>query len=156
MNAVSSTLTSLTGLSNVSLLVIPLCWINSILPHFYAASLTGGRFTNASPRSYTASIQKKERKTPTDEKYLRAEAASMNGFENLALAAAAFTLGNYAKLPVKELNTLSAAYLLSRVLYNLSYIFITSEALATFRSIIFLSGIGIIFKLFISSAYALN
>lgn len=103
MDAIVSQLTSATGLKNLSLIVPPLLWVNSILPHFYAVALTGGNFTNRAPREYNASISRKQTKTPTDEKFLRAEAASQNGFENLAWASAAIVAANLAK--VRELKT---------------------------------------------------
>ncbi|CAO1628923.1 unnamed protein product [Jaminaea pallidilutea] len=156
MDALVSQLTSATGLKNLSLIVPPLLWVNSILPHFYAVALTGGNFTNRAPREYSASISRKQTKTPTDEKFLRAEAASQNGFENLAWASAAIVAANLAKLPAKDINTLAVGYLLSRVLYNLSYIFSTTEVASYIRSVTFVGGVGILMKLFVSSAYALN
>ncbi|PWN24815.1 hypothetical protein BDZ90DRAFT_244315 [Jaminaea rosea] len=156
MDSLQSTLVSLTGLRNISLLVVPALWVNSIAAHFYAVSLTRGRFTNSSPRDYLSSIQKKEKKTSTDLKFIRAEAAQQNGFENLPFAAAAFVAGIVAKLPVAELNSWALLYLISRVVYNLLYINTTSESLSNARSVVFVGGIGILFKIFISSAIALN
>ncbi|CAO1622315.1 unnamed protein product [Sympodiomycopsis kandeliae] len=147
---------SLTGLSNYSLLAIPAIWVNSISAHFYAVSLTKGHFTNTSPREYLASINRKQTKSALDQKYIRAEAAQQNGFENIALFAAALIAGHVAKLPASKLNSLAVYYVISRVAYNVLYIFVTSEKLASLRSVAFLSGIGIIFNLFISSAYALS
>lgn len=102
MDSLQSTLISLTGLRNISLLVVPALWVNSIAAHFYAVSLTRGRFTNSSPRDYLSSIQKKEKKTSTDLKFIRAEAAQQNGFENLPFAAAAFVAGIVAKVSRHE------------------------------------------------------
>lgn len=98
MNALTNLITSTTGLRNISLLVIPALWVNSIAAHFYAISLTRGRFTNSSPRDYLSSIQKKQDKTPTDKRFIRAEAAQQNGFENLPFAAVAFLTGIVAKV----------------------------------------------------------
>lgn len=175
----SSAITSLTGLKNFSLLSIPAVWVLSISAHFYAVSLTKGRFTNASPRDYLASISRKQNKSAIDHKYIRAEAAQQNGFENLGLYAAAIVAAHIAKLPAGHVNSLALGYVLSRLAYNVLYIFVTSEKLgelevckserrrevmmlthrsrtASLRSVSFLAGIGIIFKLFISSAYALS
>jgi uncharacterized MAPEG superfamily protein len=82
------------GTPNYSFYAIPVMWLLSILPHFYAISLSKGKFTNTSPRGYLAEIQKKEKKTPTDEQYIRAEACQQNGFENLPFFAAAIVAGN--------------------------------------------------------------
>lgn len=87
---------------------------------------------------------------------MRAEAAQTNGFENLAFFASAVVAGNLAGLPAQTLNTLSGGYLISRVLYNLIYINNTSEAMANTRSVVFVSGVGMIFTLFIKSGNILR
>lgn len=53
---------------------------------------------------------------------LRAEACSANGFEALPLFAAAVTAGNAAGLSTLTMNTLSAGWLASRLLYTYIYI----------------------------------
>lgn len=87
---------------------------------------------------------------------MRAEAAQTNGFENLAFFASAVVAANVAGVPTATLNTLSGGYLASRVLYNLIYINNTSEAMANARSVVFVSGIGMIFTLFIKSGNLLR
>lgn len=123
----SAAISSLTGLQNFSLLSIPAVWVVSISAHFYAITLTKGRFTNASPRDYLAAISRKQNKSAIDHKYIRAEAAQQNGFENLGLYAAAIVAGHIAKLPSGQLNSLALGYVASRVLFNILYIFVTSE-----------------------------
>jgi uncharacterized MAPEG superfamily protein len=141
---------------NFSFYAVPVMWVLSMVPHFYAAYISAGGFKNSTPRGYLAEIQQKKEKTPTDHKYIRAEAAQQNGHENLPFFAAALLAGNYAKLPVKELNALAAAYLISRMLYNTIYVFNTSEKISNLRSVIYLVGIGINFTLFIKAGLALN
>ena len=53
---------------------------------------------------------------------LRGKAAEANGFENLSVFAGAILAANFAGVPVGTLNTLSVAYLVSRVLYNIIYV----------------------------------
>ncbi|KZP01986.1 hypothetical protein FIBSPDRAFT_653964, partial [Athelia psychrophila] len=53
---------------------------------------------------------------------LRAKAAEANGFENLPVFVGAVLAANFSGVPVETLNTLSAAYLASRVIYNIVYI----------------------------------
>ncbi|CAF9910099.1 MAG: hypothetical protein GOMPHAMPRED_006954 [Gomphillus americanus] len=157
---------------NLSLYSIPAAWVLSIIPHFYAASL--GAFDNKSPRSYTkdaAGDQKLDKSTK--DAIIRAEGAQQNGFENIGLFAAAVVIGNVAKLDNSTLNTLSGAYLASRVVYNLLYINGTTDFLgklnkfeqcadlglieaANLRSGTFLTGIGIIWTLFIKSGNVLR
>ncbi|EPQ26103.1 uncharacterized protein PFL1_06311 [Pseudozyma flocculosa PF-1] len=134
---------------NLSFYTIPAAWALAIAPHFYAVSLSKGKFTNSSPRQYLADIIKKENKTADDKKYVRAEAANANGFENLAFFASAVIAGNIAGVPAHELNALSFGYLFSRAIFNYLYITVEDETKATLRSASFLAGIGMIFTLFI-------
>jgi uncharacterized MAPEG superfamily protein len=87
---------------------------------------------------------------------MRAEAAQMNGFENLAFFASAVVAGNLAGLPAATLNMLSGGYIVSRILYNFIYINNTSQAMANTRSIVFASGVGMILTLFIKSGNVLK
>lgn len=115
-------------------------------PHAYAAAI--GKFDNKSPRTYVKETEASQSVdkgmacpqvvvkaganagiAATKAKIARTEAAQMNGFENLGFFAAAVVMGNVAKLDNKTLNTLSAAYLASRMLYNFVYINGTSDAL---------------------------
>lgn len=73
-------------------------WVISMAPHFYAAAISKGQFKNSSPRGYLSQVQQKKDKTPTDEQYIRAEAAQANGHENLPFFAAALLAGNYVSL----------------------------------------------------------
>ncbi|KAF2430677.1 hypothetical protein EJ08DRAFT_633411 [Tothia fuscella] len=142
---------------NYSLYTIPLAWALAIAPHMYAASLGGSKFDNTAPRTYTSSL--KEDQTldkATKDKIIRAEGAQSNGFENLPLFAAAVVAGNVAKLDNWSLNALSGGYLISRVVYNVLYVNNTTEGTANARSVSYLSGIGILFTLFIKSGNALR
>ncbi|KAL6711898.1 hypothetical protein ACN47E_002941 [Coniothyrium glycines] len=140
---------------NFSLYAVPAAWVLSIVPHFYAASL--GKFDNKNPRTYTQDTKSDQSiDKATKAKIIRAEGAQQNGFENLGLFAAAVVIGNVAKLPNSTLNTLSAAYLASRVVYNGLYIAGTTDLLSTLRSVSFLTGVGIIFTFFIQSGNVLR
>lgn len=88
--------------------------------------------------------------------YQRAEAAQQNGFENIGLFAAAIVAGNIAKLPVSTLNTSALFYLASRAVYTLLYVKTETLQWSQLRTVVFLSGIGTIFTLFIKSGNALN
>ncbi|KAF2028658.1 hypothetical protein EK21DRAFT_113672 [Setomelanomma holmii] len=140
---------------NFSLYAIPAAWLLSIAPHFYAASL--GKFDNKNPRTYTSDTEADQSiDKATKAKIIRAEGAQQNGFENIGLFAAAVVIGNVAKLPNSTLNTLSAAYLASRVVYNGLYIAGTSDMLSNARSVTFLTGVGIIWTFFIQSGNVLR
>ncbi|PWN19781.1 hypothetical protein BCV69DRAFT_283884 [Microstroma glucosiphilum] len=149
-------LVNLTGLQNFSLLTVLVAFFLCLAPHVYAVSLTRGNFKADAPRSYVASMQKKQNKTETDLRFLRAEAAHLNGFETLALYAVAISIGNVAGLPTSQLNSLSLFYILSRIIFILSYIFLSTPTLWWIRSLSYFGGIAVIFRLFWSAAAALQ
>jgi len=85
----------------------------------------------------------------------RAEGAQQNGFENLALFAAAVVAGNAAGLAHSTLNLLSGGYLFSRVVYNYIYITNETQAAANARSGVYVGGVALIMTLFIKAGNAL-
>jgi uncharacterized MAPEG superfamily protein len=87
------------GTPNYALYGVPVMWLLCIAPHFFAVGLSKGQFKNTSPRGYLAEIQKKAKLSPTDEKYIRAEACQQNGFENLPFFAAAVLAGTVVSSP---------------------------------------------------------
>ncbi|ORY75327.1 hypothetical protein BCR35DRAFT_314653 [Leucosporidium creatinivorum] len=147
--------------TNYSFYAIPAMWVTSIGAHFYAASLSshrdfGGSFDNVSPREYNAKIRSLEKQTPIMAKYLRAEAAQANSFENWPIFAAAVIAGNVARLPVATLNLFAGAYLASRVLYNVLYIGTTSPTLSALRSVTYVAGIVGCSTIFIQAGNVFN
>ncbi|KAI9375009.1 hypothetical protein BJX61DRAFT_218258 [Aspergillus egyptiacus] len=64
----------------------------------------------------------------------RARGAHLNAMENLPLFAVAMIAGNVAKLPTRELNTLSLEYLGARLLYMATYMGARSEAVSYLRT----------------------
>ena len=85
----------------------------------------------------------------TKDKIVRAEGAQQNGFENLGLFASAVVAGNMANLGAGVLNGLSAAYLVSRVVYNTIYINNRSAGWAMGRSCVFVGGVGVCMVFFV-------
>ncbi|CZT11192.1 uncharacterized protein RAG0_15416 [Rhynchosporium agropyri] len=141
---------------NFSFYTIPAAWVIAFFPHPYAVSLSKS-FSNISPRTYVNGLKDDQTiDQATKDRIIRAEGAQTNGFENLGLFATAVVAGNLAGLPSATLNTLSAGYLASRILYNYIYITNTTNAAANMRSAAFLSGIGMIFTLFIKSGNILR
>ncbi|CDZ98143.1 Membrane-associated, eicosanoid/glutathione metabolism (MAPEG) protein [Phaffia rhodozyma] len=147
------------GAYNYSLYTVPVAWILSLTPHLYAVnrwnSLRKDEWDNSNPRGFLNQLQKKEKLTKEEKVIVRAEAAQQNGFENLPFFAVALLAGNYAKLSNSTLNNLAATYLITRAFYNLAYIKIDNNRLAPIRTVLFLSGIGCCFTLFVKSANAL-
>ncbi|CCG82564.1 Predicted protein [Taphrina deformans PYCC 5710] len=143
--------------TNYSLYTIPVAWVLSIAPHFYAASLANkvGKFDNTNPRNSTEKLKAKMSAAQLG-MYQRAEAAQQNGFENIGLFAASVVAANVARVPVSTVNSLSLFYLASRVVYNLLYINTESLPISNVRSVVFVGGIVSIMTLFVKAGNALN
>ncbi|GAA5942538.1 MAPEG family protein [Sporobolomyces koalae] len=147
--------------TNYSFYAIPAMWATSIGAHFYAAALTKASndlpdFDNVAPRDFLRRVQNQEKQSEVVKKYIRAEAAQQNGFENWAIFAGAVIAGNLAKLPTSYMNVFSSGYILSRILYNILYINTTSAAWSNVRSVVYVGGIASLFTTFIKAGNALN
>lgn len=83
------------GTPNYSLYAVPAMWVINMSAHFMAILVfSGGKFTNVAPREYVQSVSRKEKKTASEQMLVRAEAAQMNGFENIGWFAAAIVAAN--------------------------------------------------------------
>ncbi|OAG35549.1 hypothetical protein AYO21_10288 [Fonsecaea monophora] len=119
--------------ANVSYYTVPLAWLLSFSPHVYAvvrynthdqpSGSEAPKFNTASPRTFLTTLQSHPHLSQeTKDRIFRAEAASLNGFENLGWFAAGVVAANGAGVDVGWVNTLSMWYLSSRAVYNLAYI----------------------------------
>ncbi|GAA5878183.1 hypothetical protein JCM16303_002874 [Sporobolomyces ruberrimus] len=148
--------------TNYSFYAVPVMWATSISAHFFAAALTKKTndlpdFDNISPRDFLRKVQGQEKQSAVVRRYLRAEAAQQNGFENLAFFASAVVVGNLARLPASYMNLFSGGYLLSRILYNILYINTDSSAmLSNLRSVVFVGGVVSIATTFIKAGNVFN
>lgn len=158
----------------MALLAVPAAWICAITPHFYAASLTLTKndlalFDNVAPRAFLAKTQAQEKQSANVAHYLRAEAASANGFEQIGLFASAVVLGTLVGIPTQEMNVFAAGWIASRVTYNVSrfalttkltiqilYISTTSTIPSFARSVVFVGGVVACLSVFVKSATLLS
>ena len=146
---------------NFSLYTIPAAWVLSIIPHFYAITLyesaTSKKYDTTKPRASSAALaEDRSLDTATKNRITRAEGAQQNGFENIGLFAAAVVAGNYAGLDTQWLNALSGGYLVSRAVYSYVYVNNDNATMANVRTGVFLSGIGMIFMLFVQAGNKLR
>lgn len=127
---------------NYSLYAVPAYIVLAMFPHAYAISTiksaNNGRWDNSNPRSpaYNEKIQKSV-PAAIFSKFERAEAAHKNGMENLAIFCTTIILGNMAQLPTSTLNTVAAAYLALRFIYNIVYIHVTTPKYSYLRTAIY-------------------
>ncbi|KAF2970593.1 hypothetical protein GQX73_g2979 [Xylaria multiplex] len=131
----------------------------------YSKSLGANNYDIANPRRYAENVQKDEKLDKavmkpiiliiyllTKNKILRCEAAAANGQETLNLFVASLIAANYAGVPVETINTLAGVYLGSRVLYNITYIFLQeNRSFAPLRSLVWNVGIVSWITLFIKA-----
>ncbi|ORY75328.1 hypothetical protein BCR35DRAFT_353634 [Leucosporidium creatinivorum] len=147
---------STTGLS---LYAIPAGWIVAAAPHWYAGWLSKVSpdmkfFDNSAPREFLARVRAQEKQTPDVGKFLRAEAAQQNGYENLPLFAAALVVGELTELPGMTL--FAGFYLGTRLLYNYIYIRSTTRRMGAFRSATYMVGLVSCLSIFVKAGNALN
>jgi uncharacterized MAPEG superfamily protein len=75
-----------------------------------------------------------------------------NGLDNIGLFAAAVVAGNAAHLPTQLLNTLSVAYVVSRVIFSVAYV----QNMPKTRVAAFFGGLGCCFGLLLKAGKAFN
>ncbi|EMC92642.1 hypothetical protein BAUCODRAFT_114410 [Baudoinia panamericana UAMH 10762] len=155
----ASYLPSLTH-DNLSYYLVPVAWILSILPHFYAVSTyqeaTKKQPDLVNPREHTRSLDKDQSlDSKTKLRILRGEAASSNNLENLGLFAAAVVAGNTAGVGAGWMNALAGGYVLARFVYNHVYIFQDLVPYAA-RTLTWLVSVSCCFSMFIMAAREMN
>ncbi|KAK4236814.1 hypothetical protein C8A03DRAFT_45220 [Achaetomium macrosporum] len=144
--------------SNWSYYTIPVAWALCMVPNTYAGVKAGKNFDNTNPRKTEENCAKDASLDKvTLRRISRARAATANGFETLGLYAAAVVAGNAARLPAEQMNRLTLAYIVSRAVYNYVYIVLQdNRRMATVRSLVWVSGIGIIMSLFVLAGQTLS
>lgn len=140
--------------TNVSLYTLPAGWVLCLLPRFYAAylytSTTSKPLDLILPRALAARAAADQAlDSATRDRIVRAEAAQANGLENVGYFAAAVVAANVAGLSKSSLNALSIGYLVSRGVYNWTYVVGATKKMALVRTAVFLGGQGMLFALFI-------
>ncbi|TRX94791.1 hypothetical protein FHL15_004252 [Xylaria flabelliformis] len=138
---------------NYSFYAIPLAWFIAAVPGMLSKSLGGTNYDIATPRKFAENVEKDQKlDKPTKNKIFRCEAASANGQETLGLFVSAVIAANYAGVPVETMNSFAALYLGSRVVYNITYIFLQENRnFAPLRSLVWMVGVGSWITLFIKA-----
>ena len=142
---------------NISLLAIPIAWIASIAaPRMYGRYLyyraKHQDMDLIQPRLWAKSIADDKGLSPkTKGQIMRCEAAMNNGHENIGMFAAAVVAGNAAGLDQRLLNTLSLGYVLSRVAFNIVYVWQDINNIKTLRPVVFFAGVAMYMTLFVKA-----
>ncbi|KAF7545485.1 hypothetical protein G7Z17_g9127 [Cylindrodendrum hubeiense] len=138
---------------NYSYFTVPVAFFSAAFPHAYSVSLSRVHFDNANPRNHQETIAKSETLDKvTQQCMLRAKAASANGFETLGFYAAAVVAANVAGVDAPTLNVLTLGYIISRIFYNFTYIWLQKNRnLARLRSLSWVAGIALVVTLWIKA-----
>ncbi|RWA07686.1 hypothetical protein EKO27_g7414 [Xylaria grammica] len=142
---------------NISYFTIPVALVAALWPRSQSIFKQPGQkyFDPTNPRTFPSRLEKSDLDKETVGRILRAEAATANGIEGLPIFAAAVVAGNSAGLSTKTLNSLSIAYILSRVVYNYWYIFLGgNRQLAGLRTPIWFASTGTALALFVKAGLA--
>lgn len=144
---------------NISLLAIPWAWILSIAaPRLYGRYLyyraKNQDMDVVQPRVWAKSIaDDKGLDARTRGQIMRCEAAMNNGHENIGMFAAAVVAGNAAGLDQRLLNILSLGYIVSRVAFNVIYVWQDTFVKSALRPVAFLAGVAVYMTLFVKAGY---
>ena len=125
---------------NYSLFALPIMYILTLIPHWYAVSICVAQngWKNEHPRTFVTQLAarpilgtKKMEHTPAERKVLRAE------------------------VPGYLMNAMAALYLMSRIIYTILYIFANSHAMSLLRSFTFLGQVILYMAFFMQAAFAI-
>ncbi|GAA5839021.1 hypothetical protein JCM11251_007855 [Rhodosporidiobolus azoricus] len=146
--------------TNYSLYSIPAVWGIAIGVHWQAIFLSKRSkeippFDNVAPRHCVAKMGELAKTSEDAAKFIRLEAAQTNIFDNLGWYAGAIVIGNVARLPVKYLNYVSAAYVALRVIYSQIYSVNGSKS-SYIRSLAYLTSAGLTITTYVKAGNALN
>ncbi|CAG7555429.1 unnamed protein product [Fusarium equiseti] len=138
---------------NYSFFTVPAAFFIIAFPHAYTITAARGTYDNANPRSHKNIIEKSDNFTKSDKQFfLRAKAATENGFETLGLYAASIVAANFAGVSTPAVNLLSFSYVASRIAYNIAYLWLQADRrLAPVRSLVWTVSIGLIVTLWVKA-----
>ncbi|KAF9927401.1 hypothetical protein FBU30_003259 [Linnemannia zychae] len=139
---------------NTPLLMLPVAAAVAYAPHFIRGFIViyhTKRWNNINPRGQLEKIEKKMTAAAWA-MAKRAEGAHINGLETLPVFYGAVLAALQAGVPKDTVSFYSIFFVASRVLFNLVYIFNTSELTALARTGIWTAGMISCLKLFLAAA----
>ncbi|OIW33533.1 hypothetical protein CONLIGDRAFT_711423 [Coniochaeta ligniaria NRRL 30616] len=137
---------------------VPAAFVLLFAPHMYAVQLAGKNHDlTIRGKMVDNVVQDEGVPKKVRQRIIRAEAATANGLETIGLYAAAVVAAKVAGVETGAINSLAVAYLASRAVYNYLYVIAQDDAgRASYRSVAWCVGIGIVFTLFIKAGNAGN
>ncbi|WVW84217.1 hypothetical protein I302_106247 [Kwoniella bestiolae CBS 10118] len=141
---------------NYSLFAVPAGWVIGMAPLWWAVgaanSAAPGTYDNANPGDSWNNLDSAPISPQLRKRLRRAIAANVNTHVNLPLFAAGLAAANASHVDSSSLHLYSAGFLLSRIAYNLAYIFIEDDTTAYIRSALYWGGVGSCMALYVKAA----
>ncbi|KAF6526797.1 hypothetical protein HZS61_009841 [Fusarium oxysporum f. sp. conglutinans] len=111
---------------NYSFFTVPAAFFIITFPHAYTITAGAqGTYDNCNPRSHKDRIANCQTLDKSHKQFLlRAKAATENGLETIGCYAAGILAANFAAVPAPTINILSLGYVVSRLLYNIAYLWL--------------------------------
>ncbi|KAF8814704.1 hypothetical protein BYT27DRAFT_7205670 [Phlegmacium glaucopus] len=141
--------------SPLSLYSIPVVWFTAFYPatwKFLTIDKAIG-YNNVQPRLNITKVANNKNISPDlAARIQRMEGAHLNGNEAFPLWVAAVLAGNYAGLESRWLNTMSASYVVLRLLFNHVYINHEKPSTSWLRTLVFFAGLSIPMTILVKAA----
>ncbi|KAF5539586.1 hypothetical protein FMEXI_8783 [Fusarium mexicanum] len=111
---------------NYSFFTVPAAFFIITFPHAYTITAGAkGTYDNCNPRSHKDIIANCQTLDKSHKQFLlRAKAATENGLETIGCYAAGILAANFAAVPAPTINILGLGYVVSRLLYNIAYLWL--------------------------------
>ncbi|OBS16184.1 hypothetical protein FPOA_13104 [Fusarium poae] len=110
---------------NYSLYSVPVAYVLALWPNIWGKLKSRGIFDRANPREFNESVKSTQSLDKiTRNHILRSQFASENAHETLALFVGGILAADRAGVPVRTINLLSGGYLVSRLIFNIAYIWL--------------------------------
>ncbi|KAF5962799.1 hypothetical protein FBULB1_13824 [Fusarium bulbicola] len=111
---------------NYSFFTVPAAFFIITFPHAYTITAGAkGTYDNCNPRSHKDRIANCQNLDKSHKQFLlRAKAATENGLETIGCYAAGILAANFAAVPAPTINILGLGYVVSRLLYNIAYLWL--------------------------------
>ncbi|KAG4276391.1 hypothetical protein FPRO04_00889 [Fusarium proliferatum] len=111
---------------NYSFFTVPAAFFIITFPHAYTITAGArGTYDNCNPRSHKDRIANCQTLDKSHKQFLlRAKAATENGLETISCYAAGILAANFAAVPAPTINILGLGYVVSRLLYNIAYLWL--------------------------------
>jgi len=113
---------------NFSYYTVPLAWMICLAPHVWSVKYNDAitkqkKFDKVNPRTFLHGLAEDQSVSEEAKGMIaRAQAAQLNGYENLGFFAASVVAANTAGVDYRLVNLLSGAYLINRISFNIAYI----------------------------------